>query len=103
LWVDYFLEGVAEQALDAVQRAGRLRSLREKYHARLQKARASALLMKLVDALFDHPAITVPGAARLLRVTARAASLNVGKLVDAKILAEATGRARNRIFVARDI
>jgi Fic family protein len=102
-WVEFFLSGVAEQALDAVRRAARLSALRDEYHARLQRARASALLLKLVDGLFHHPAITVPGAARQLNVTQRAASQNVGKLVQAGILAEATGRARYRIFVANAI
>ncbi len=102
-WVDYFLEGVAEQSVDAMQRAIRLRALRDKYNVRLQKARSSALLVKLVDALFDHPAITVRRSAQLLKVTTRASSLNIGKLVDAGILSEATGRARNRLFVAREI
>src|SRR2546427_12247164 len=97
-WVQFFLSGVAEQSLDAVRRAARLRALRDDYHARLQRARSSALLLKLVDGLFHHPAITVPGAARELKVTQRAASQNIGKLVLAGILAEATGRARNRIF-----
>jgi len=102
-WVDYFLEGIAEQSLDAVRRAARLRSLRDEYHRRLQTARASALLVKLADALFDRPAITVAGAVRLLHVTARAASLNISKLIDVGILSEATGRARNRVFVGREI
>jgi Fic family protein len=102
-WVEFFLSGVAEQSLDAVARAARLRALQAEYHARLQRARSSALLLKLVDGLFDHPAISVPGAAKLLKVTQRAASLNIGKLVDAGILAEATGRARGRVFVARGI
>lgn len=54
-------------------------------------------------ALFHHPAMAVPGAARQLKVTQRAASQNIGKHVRAGILAEATGRARNRIFVADGI
>jgi Fic family protein len=102
-WADYFLEGVADQALDAVRRADRLWRLRGKLQEKLQKARASALLPGLLDALFDRPAITVTGAARLLEVTHRAASLNVAKLVRAGILEEATGRRRGRIFVAREI
>lgn len=102
-WVQFFLSGVAEQSLDAVRRAARLRALRDEYHASLQRARSSALLLKLVDGLFHHPAITVTGAARQLKVTQRAASQNIGKLVRAGILAEATGRARNRIFVADGI
>ncbi|HXU13299.1 MAG TPA: Fic family protein [Candidatus Binatia bacterium] len=102
-WVQFFLSGVLEQSLDAIQRAARLRALRDEYQTGLQRARSSALLLKLVDGLFHHPAITVPGAARQLKVTQRAASQNIGKLVRAGILTEATGRARNRIFVANGI
>jgi len=102
-WVDFFLEGVAEQSADAVQRAGRLRKLQDEYRRRIETPRASALLGRLVDAVFDHPALTITGAARLLKVTPRAASLNVEKLVRAGILEEATGRARGRIFIAREL
>lgn len=102
-WVQFFLTGVEEQSLDAVRRAAGLRALRDEYQTGLQRARSSALLLKLVDGLFHHPAITVPGAARQLKVTQRAASQNIGKLVRAGILTEATGRARNRIFVANGI
>ncbi len=66
-WVGFFLSGVAEQSQDAVARAARLRALQAEYHARLQRARSSALLLKLVDGLFDHPAMTVPGARPRLR------------------------------------
>ena len=102
-WIGYFLEGVEEQSTDAVRRAARLTDLREKVQKRLQKARSSALLIKLVDALFELPAISVGGAVKLLGVTHRAATLNIRKLVDLGLLTETTGRTRNRIFVARDI
>lgn len=102
-WLRYFLTGVAEQANDAVERASRLRTLRDGYYTTLQHARSSALLLKLVDGLFHHPAITIPGAAVQLKVTQRAASQNIDKLVKRGILIEATGRARNRIFIARGI
>ena len=102
-WVQFFLSGVEEQSLDAVRRAARLRALRDEYQTGLQRGRSSALLLKLVDGLFHHPAITVPGAAKQLKVTQRAASQNIGKLVLAGILIEATGRSRNRIFVANGV
>ena len=38
-----------------------------------------------------------------LRVTPRSAALNVGKLVDAGILVETTGRARGRLFMAKRV
>lgn len=103
-WVTFFADGVAEQAADAIVRAKSLLRLRERYHARLQTARASALPLKLVDSLFQSPVTTVVRAQTELGVTHRAASLIVGKLVDAGIIHEAIPElTRNRPFIAREI
>jgi Fic family protein len=102
-WLGFFLAGVASQSVDVIDRTKRLQALREEYHARLHVTRASALLLKLVDHLFAQPAIRIAMAEEVLGVTFRAASLNVQKLVDAGILKEITGRARNRVFVAHEI
>lgn len=102
-WLQFFLRGVAGQSRDASARSAALLDLRRAWHRRLQTARSSALLLRLVDDLFSSPALTIPGAARRLGVTQRSAGLNVGKLVRAGILSEATGRRRNRIFLATDI
>lgn len=102
-WVIFFLEGVTEQSNDAVHRSQELLKLREVYHGRLQTARSSALPVKLVDALFEHPAITIPGAQHLLGVTYRAAQQNIGKLIDLGILTEAATPARPRVFFAPEI
>ncbi len=63
----------------------------------------SVLLLDLVDRLFENPAITLPEAARHLKVTHRAAKLNVDKLVRAGILTEITGRIRHKLYVALGI
>jgi Fic family protein len=102
-WIRFFLEGVASQSRDVIDRARRLTELREDYHRRVQVSRASALLPRLVDHLFERPAITVTGAKEVLGITFRAASQNVQKLVAAGILHETTGRERNRIYVASEI
>jgi Fic family protein len=102
-WFDFFLRGVREQAEDGIERANRLLRLREDYRARLHAARASALLFQLVDALFESPATSVLRAAERLGVTRAGASINIEKLVAAKILVESTGRKRNRIFLAGEI
>jgi Fic family protein len=102
-WLRFFLEGVSTESRDVIDRARRLIDLREDYHGRLQVTRASALLIKLVDHLFERPAIRINMAQEHLGVTFRAAAQNVQKLVDARILHEATGRDRNRIFVASEI
>lgn len=102
-WITFFLRGVAEQSMDAVDRGHRLIQLRQQYHAAIQTARSSALLTRLIDALFDRPAVTVSSARNILGITSPAAQRNIDRLVTEGILHEATGRARNRIWIARDI
>jgi Fic family protein len=102
-WVRFFLEAVAESAHAAIARAEALVALRRDYHERLSAARSSALLLKLVDALFERPSVSIGIAGKLLGVTPASASANLQKLVDAKILVEVTGRQRNQRYVAREI
>lgn len=102
-WINFFLRGVAEQSRDAIRRSNRLMDLWQAYRQRLQSARSSALLLQLVDELFSYPVITIAQAAEHLNVTQRSAALNIEKLIDEGILNEATGRQRNRIFVAPKI
>ena len=102
-WISFFLRGVAEQARDALARSDRLLQLWESYRAEFQSARSSALQLRLVDQLFGYPAITTNQAAKLLKVTHRSAQLNIEKLIRKGILKEATGKQRNRVFVAPQI
>lgn len=102
-WLVYFLEAVREQSMESKETVHRLTALRLSFHERLQTPRGSALLHKLVDALFMTPAITIRQAAELLAVTPRSAQMNVERLVSAGILREITGQKRNRIFIAQDV
>ena len=102
-WITFFLSGVEEQARDATRRTRALLALRQKHRAHFESARSSALLLKLVDGLLEAPVLTIPQAARRLNVTHRAATLNVLKLVEARILVEVAGKGRTRVFVARAI
>jgi hypothetical protein len=61
------------------------------------------LLLSTVDLVFELPVLSIAMVASRLRVTPRSAALNVGKLVDAGILVETTGRARGRFFMARRV
>lgn len=102
-WIEFFLAGMEEQARDAIRRTGTLLDLRHEYRAQFESARSSALLLKLVDGLLEAPVLTIPQAAKRLKVTHRAATLNVLKLVKARVLVEVLGRGRTRVFVARAI
>lgn len=74
-WLQFFLDGVAVQATDAVERAEQLSDLREDYRTRL---RGGSRAHEVVDLLLANPILTVryvqdsldisqPGAANLLR------------------------------------
>ncbi len=102
-WIKFFLRGVAEQSRDAVERSQRLLDLQQQYRTKVQTARASALLPKLVDQLFASPAITIAQAKDRLGVTYRGAQLNIAKLEKAGILREYTAGSRNRIYIADGI
>jgi Fic family protein len=79
-WLQFFLDGVAVQAIDAVERAEHLSDLRENYRARLHGGGRAHLV---VDMLFANPILTAryvqeglnisqPGATNLLRRLATA-------------------------------
>lgn len=102
-WTNYFLRGIAEQARDATRRARKLLDLWSRYRDRLQAARSSALLLRLVDHLFQTPALTISFARDLLKVTYPPAKRSVEKLIQSGILRDAGGRRYNRVFVAHEI
>ncbi len=102
-WFLYFLEAIRKQSLDAIATANRLTDLRDSFHSRLHTPRATSLLHKLVDALFNSPALTISQAAQILGVTYRSAQQNVDRLVTGGILREMTGQKRNRVFISKEI
>jgi Fic family protein len=102
-WLDFFLRGIDESSRESVEQVEGLLDLRERWHSQFHSARSSALLLKLIDALFQSPSITIGRAAKLLGVTEASASYNIKKLVDGGILQERTGRKWAQIFIAMDI
>ena len=90
-WVTFFARGVADEAMDAVQRINGLREVQADYLRRLQAVRASSLLLRLVDELFVTPVITVNRAAELLQVGYSSAQKNIERLVKTGIIWEISG------------
>ncbi|EFL50926.1 filamentation induced by cAMP protein Fic [Solidesulfovibrio fructosivorans JJ]] len=79
-WTSFFLQGVAAQARDAVARAKRLQDLQADWRDALQRKRASALVLRLADALFERPILTIPVAAEVLSTSYPSAKAAVAKL-----------------------
>jgi Fic family protein len=102
-WTLFFLRGVDEQARDATRRATLLMDLWGKYRLLLHDADATLSTHRLLDELFIYPSITVKGAELILGITKRTARLAIDKLCGLQILQEATGKARNRVYIAQEI
>jgi len=102
-WIGFFVEGLRVAAVESLAKLDELTTLRADYHHRLQSARNSSLLLKLVDLLFIRPVIRVSDAADEMRVTYPPAQKSIQKLVKARILTEAKPRSMPARFVARGI
>jgi Fic family protein len=101
-WILFFLKGIAEQSKDASEKAYQLMRLQQEYHQVVGKSR-SALQIKLVDSLFEQPAIKPTQTAKQFGVTYTAAKNNIDRLVQAGILKEITTSKRNKIYIAKKI
>ncbi len=56
--------------------------MHRQYIERIQSARSSALLGRIVDMLFDIPAITIPHAVAELGITYNSAKNNIQRLIE---------------------
>lgn len=101
-WIEYFLNGVARQAEDAVSRAERINSLLDRW--RLAAAGSSSKVpAALVDRLAENPYWTVKRAAERLGVAYTTAQRAVEKLESLGILTQTTDAKRDRVYCATAI
>ena len=101
-WLGYFLEGVTEQARDALQRSRRIRDLQARDRRRLQERRESGNALRLLDELFATPYMTAPYAADLLNLTTAGARRILERLTEAGIL-EYYADEWPRLYAAREL
>lgn len=99
-WLLFFADAVTETANQAVDTARQLNALRQKDKARLNEiGRLSGSAAQIIDALFEHPVVSVN---KLIELTGLTAA-TIGKVLDAleqklSIVKEITGQKRNRVF-----
>ena len=102
-WLVYFLTGIRDQSREATVRIQALQSLQEKYHQTFS-GRRNIGLRNLVDFLFGHPIVSIRQVQVGLNLADyKTAQRHIGKLQDAGILTEITGKSRNRLFRANEI
>jgi Fic family protein len=101
-WVEFCLQGVAEQARQTVARCHKLRTIRESYLAKLPDTHGSVRLHEIVEGLFHSPFVRVTDAQQKLRITYPTAKADLNRLVAAGILRELP-HARTKTYYARAI
>ena len=98
-WIDFFLDGVATIADEAVASARDLFAVVSADRTRvLESGSSSVAALRLFEALPRHPIITVASAMTLITTTKPTAARAIEVLTDAGVLTETTGRRRDRSF-----
>ncbi len=98
-WIRFFLEGVATIADEAVITAREVFALVSTDRQRLIAAPgASIMAIRLMDQLPIHPVVTIPTVVKLLETTKPTAGKAVQLLENLGVLAETTGKQRDRTF-----
>jgi Fic family protein len=101
-WLDFFLDGVATIADEAVASARDLFALVAADRARvLAHEGMSVVALRLFELLPRHPVVTVASVMKLVETTKPTAGRAIELLVAAGVLAETTGKKRDRSFVYR--
>jgi Fic family protein len=102
-WIEFFLKGVVSSCESTIDTVKRVRDLQENYKQRCQQARSSALLLQIVDSLFEKIATTVPDVRQMTGTSYTAAKNNVDKLVDYGILTDLGFSMRPKYYFAVEL
>lgn len=99
-WLDFFLDGVATTADEAVASLRKLFALVAVDRSRvLARTDMSLAALRLFELLPRHPVVSVASVMKLTATTKPTAGRSIELLVDAGVLVETTGRRRDRSFV----
>jgi Fic family protein len=99
-WIRFFLEGVVTTAEQATTTAHRVLALLRDDRARVDAhERSTASTRRLLDHMSRRPLLTIRRAANDLGTSHQTISAAVRHLQDLGIIAEITGRKRDRVFV----
>lgn len=102
-WLKFFLRGVSEQSIEAIDNVKKLLELQKIYKNRLRKIRGTINTERLIDYLFCNPYITIQHASQYLGVTFPTAQKTINVLIRADILMEYSKKKRNRVYLAKDL
>jgi len=100
-WLMFFLKGVEEVSVEATHTAREIIAMREVHRMEIVEkfGRAAGNGHRVLEYLYANPIVSVGDVKARTGTTYPAANNLVGKLVEAGILREFTGQARNRKFI----
>lgn len=102
-WIAFCLRGTIEQSKDALRRFDKLLVLRNQYMDLLNQAGGNIRLNRLIDHLFESPAITISQFAEMCGIHYNTARADIERLVSTNILIESDIQARPKIYFASNI
>ncbi len=100
-WMQYFLNGVARQAEDALSRAERINSLLARWRNELSGEAGAQLAFRMLDMLGGNPFVTPRGAGKHLGLACNTVMSAIGQLEKRKIIKEVSGAKRARAYCAQ--
>ncbi len=102
-WLRFFLNGVAEQARDAIERARRLQDLQQEWRKALRKDKSPVLCLQITDYLFERPVVNSSHLKARFGSSLPTVLRALQRLEKLGIIKEVSGRARNQQFIAAEI
>ena len=100
-WIKFFLMGVKLTATDSIQRLKEVHDQKKdlSHWIEAEWGRRSGSGLILLQTIYAQPMIDVKGVQKACSLTPKAAGDLVRSFIDAGILTEITGQARNRVFL----
>lgn len=102
-WLQYFLNGVARQAEDALNRAERTNRLLEKWRYKLASDAHAKVALQIVDLLGANPFLTPRGAQQRLDLAFNTIMRAIRQLEKQGMVKEVSGGKRDRVYCARQL
>ena len=90
-WIAFFLEAVAESAVETIAVVERLQDLQRDYRERFQTARRSALMLRIIDLAFERPVRPVSDFTDALGASYGGAMNNLRELIAHGVAEEVEG------------
>lgn len=101
-WLEFFLDGVATIADEAVASARDLFALVAADRSRvLARSGMSVIALRVFELLPRHPIVSVASVIAMVRTTKPTAGRAIDSLISAGVLVETTGKRRDRTFAYR--